>query len=195
MRTAKIKRDTKETQIEINLNLDGVGKYSIDTKINFLDHMLELFAKHGAFNLELKAKGDLEIDQHHTVEDIGIALGQAVEKALGDKKGINRAGFFAMPMDETLAIFAIDIGGRPNLEFKVEFKDKKVGDLDTEMIYEFFEGFCNNLKCNVQVRSFEARTDHHRIEAIFKAFARALAMAVSKNEKLKDYIPSTKGLI
>jgi len=195
MRNATIERKTNETQIKLNINLDGKGEYKVSTGIEFLNHMLELFAKHGGFDISLEASGDLEVDQHHTVEDIGIVLGQAVEKALGDKKGINRAGFFAMPMDEALAIFAIDIGGRPSLTFNVEYNDKKVGDLDTEMIYEFLEGFCNNLKCNLQVRSFEARTDHHRVEAMFKAFGRALAMAVSVNSSLKDSIPSTKGVI
>ncbi|MBU0628944.1 MAG: imidazoleglycerol-phosphate dehydratase HisB [Nanoarchaeota archaeon] len=189
------KRKTKETSIEVKLNVEGTGKSKIDTKINFLNHMLELFAKHGTFDLELKAAGDLEVDQHHLVEDIGIVIGQAFDSALGDRKGINRAGFFAMPMDEALAIFAVDIGGRPSLKFDVKFKKDKVGDLDTELIYDFFEGFSNNLKCNIQLRSFDARTDHHNAEAIFKAFGRALKMACSKDKKLKDYIPSTKGLI
>lgn len=189
-----IKRKTKETEILIKLDIEGTGKSKIDSKINFFNHMLELFAKHGTFDLEIKAKS-LDIDQHHLVEDVGIALGEAFDKALGDRKGINRAGFFAMPMDETLAIFAIDIGGRPYLKFDVKFKKNKIGDLDSELIYDFFKAFSNNLKCNMQVRSFEARTDHHNAEAIFKAFARALKMAVSKDEKLKDSIPSTKGII
>lgn len=189
------KRKTNETEITIKLDIEGTGKSKIDTKINFLNHMLELFAKHGAFNLEIEAKGDLEIDQHHSVEDIGIALGGAFDKALGDRKGINRAGFFAMPMDEALAIFAIDIGGRPYLKFNLKFKKDKIGDLDSELIHDFFEAFSNNLKCNIQVRSFDARTDHHNAEAVFKAFARALKMAVGKDKRLKDSIPSTKGLI
>ncbi|KKQ36128.1 MAG: Imidazoleglycerol-phosphate dehydratase [Candidatus Roizmanbacteria bacterium GW2011_GWA2_37_7] len=188
-------RKTKETEIEINLEIEGKGKSKIDTKINFLNHMLELFTKHGAFNLEIKAKGDLEVDQHHLVEDIGITLGQAFDQALGDKKGINRAGFFAMPMDEALAILAIDIGGRPYLKFEAKFKENKIGDLDSELIHDFFEAFSNNLKCNIHVRSFEGRTDHHKAEALFKAFGRALKMACSKDKKLKDAIPSTKGLI
>ena len=140
-------------------------------------------------------KGDLEVDQHHLVEDIGITLGQAFDQALGDKKGINRAGFFAMPMDEALAILAIDIGGRPYLKFEAKFKENKIGDLDSELIHDFFEAFSNNLKCNIHVRSFEGRTDHHKAEALFKAFGRALKMACSKDKKLKDAIPSTKGLI
>jgi len=191
----KKERKTKETEITIKLNLQGTGKSKIDTKINFLNHMLELFSKHGTFNLEIKAKGDIKVDQHHLVEDIGITLGQAFDQALGDRKGINRAGFFAMPMDEALAIMAIDIGGRPNLKFNVKFEKEKVGDLSTELIYDFFQAFSNNLKCNMQVRSFDARTDHHKAEAIFKAFARALRMAISKDKKLKESIPSTKGLI
>jgi len=188
-------RKTKETEIEVKLDINGKGNSKIDTKINFLNHMLELFAKHGTFNLEIKAKGDLEVDQHHLVEDIGITLGKSFDKALGDRKGINRAGFFAMPMDETMAIFAIDIGGRPSLKFEAKFNKEKIGDLDSDLVYDFFEAFSNNLKCNIQIRSFEARTDHHKVEAIFKAFARALKMAVSKDEKLKNSIPSTKGLI
>jgi len=189
------KRKTKETEVVVKLDIEGTGKSKIDTKINFLNHMLELFAKHGTFDLEIKAKGDLAVDQHHSVEDVGIELGEAFDKILGDRKGINRAGFFAMPMDEALAIFAVDIGGRAYLKFDIKFKENKIGDLDSELIYDFFEAFSNNLKCNIQVRSFDARTDHHKVEAVFKAFGRALKMAVSKDEKLKDSIPSTKGLI
>lgn len=190
-----VKRKTKETEVIVKLDVEGSGKSKIDTKINFLNHMLELFSKHGTFDLEVIGKGDLDVDQHHLVEDVGISLGEAFDKALGDRKGINRAGFFAMPMDETLAIFAIDIGGRPYLKFDVKFKKDKIGDLDSELVYDFFEAFSNNLRCNIQVRSFDARTDHHKLEAVFKAFGRALKMAVSKDEKLKDSIPSTKGVI
>ena len=190
-----MKRKTKETEIKVILDIEGSGKSKISTGISFLNHMLELFAKHGTFDLDIKAKGDLKVDQHHLVEDIGITLGESFNEVLGDRKGINRAGFFAMPMDETLAIFAIDIGGRPYLKFDVKFEKDKAGDLNTELIYDFFEAFSNNLKCNIHVRSFEARTDHHKAEAIFKAFGRALKMAVSKDEKLKDSMPSTKGLI
>lgn len=190
-----VRRKTNETEVIVELDIEGSGKSKIDTKINFLNHMIELFSKHGTFDLELNAKGDLEVDQHHLVEDVGVALGEAFDKALGDRKGINRAGFFAMPMDETLAIFAIDIGGRPYLKFDVKFKKDKIGDLDSELVYDFFEAFSNNLRCNIQVRSFDGRTDHHKAEAVFKAFGRALKMAVSKDEKLKDSIPSTKGVI
>ena len=191
----KKERKTKETEIMIKLDVNGSGKSKIDTGINFLDHMLELFSKHGTFDLDIKASGDLKVDQHHSVEDIGIVLGEAFDEILGDRKGINRAGFFAMPMDEALAIFAIDIGGRPCLKFDVKFKKDKIGDLDSELVYDFFEAFSNNLKCNLQIRSFDGRTDHHTLEAVFKAFGRALRMAVSKDSKLKDAIPSTKGVI
>ncbi len=195
MTKIKFERKTNETRISIELLIDGRGKYSISTPISFLNHMLELFARHGKFNLKLKADGDINVDQHHLVEDIGIALGSAFDRALGDRKGINRAGFFAMPMDESLAILAIDIGGRPFFKFDVSFRNERIGDLSSELVYDFFQGFSNSLKCNLHIRSFEGRTDHHKAEAIFKAFGRALSMACSKNKKLKDYIPSTKGLI
>lgn len=195
MRKSKIERKTKETQIKIELNIDGKGKSKIATGVKFLDHMLELFSKHGLFDLSLKAKGDLEIDQHHTIEDIGIALGQAFDKALGKRGGINRAGYFVMPMDESLAIVAIDIGGRPYSKFDAEFKDSIVGDLKTDMIEEFFQAFANNLKANIHVRLPYGKTTHHRAEAIFKGFARALAMACSTDKRLKGTIPSTKGKI
>ncbi|MBW2980636.1 imidazoleglycerol-phosphate dehydratase HisB [Candidatus Woesearchaeota archaeon] len=195
MRKSKIERKTKETAIKIELNVDGKGKSKIDTGIKFLNHMLELFAKHGLFDLSVKAKGDLEIDQHHTVEDIGIAIGQAFDKALAKRKGIARAGYFVMPMDESLAIVAIDIGGRPFLKFDAEFKDKIVGDLKTELIEEFFQAFANNLKVNLHVRLPYGKTTHHRTEAIFKGFARALSMACSTEKRAKGQIPSTKGKI
>jgi imidazoleglycerol-phosphate dehydratase len=188
-------RKTNETDINIDLDIAGKGNYEISTRIRFLDHMLELFSKHGNFDLKIKAKGDLDIDQHHTIEDIGITIGQAFDKALGDKKGINRAGFFAMPMDETLAIVAIDLCGRPTLKYDVKFKSSKIGDLDSDLVKEFFKAFSDNLRCSLHIRSFEADTDHHKIEAIFKGFGRALSMACSKNPKLKDSIPSTKGII
>jgi imidazoleglycerol-phosphate dehydratase len=195
MRKSKLERKTKETQIKVDLKIDGKGKSKIDTGIKFLNHMLELFSKHGLFDLVVKAKGDLDVDQHHTVEDIGIALGQAFDKALGKRKGISRAGYFVMPMDESLAIVAIDIGGRPYLKFDAEFKDRLVGDLETEMVEEFFQAFVNNLKSNVHVRLPYGKTTHHRTEAIFKAFARALSMACSTEKRAKGQIPSTKGKI
>ena len=188
-------RKTKQTEITVKLELNGTGKSKINTGINFFNHMLELFAKHGTFDLSIDGKGDLEVDQHHLVEDVGIVLGEAFDDILGDRKGINRAGFFAMPMDEALSIFAIDIGGRPSLKFDVKFNKDKIGDLDSELVYDFFEAFSNNLKCNIHVKNFGGRTDHHKVEAVFKAFGRALKMAVSKDSKLKDSIPSTKGMI
>jgi len=195
MRKAIIERKTKETDIIIELNIDGSGKSKIRTGINFLDHMLELFVKHGLFDLTLTAKGDLDVDQHHTVEDVGIALGDAFKKALGDKKGINRAGYFVMPMDESLAILSIDIGGRPYLRFDVEFKNLKIGDLDSELVNDFFQGFSTNIGANIHAILPYGRTDHHRCEAVFKAFGRALAMACSTNPRAKGSIPSTKGLV
>jgi imidazoleglycerol-phosphate dehydratase len=195
MRTSKISRHTKETQIDLELSVDGSGQSKISTTIRFLDHMLELFTKHGAFNLTIQAKGDTDVDQHHLVEDIGIALGQAFKEALGDKKGINRAGYFVMPMDESLAITAIDISGRPFLKFDVPFREPKIGDLSSELVQDFFEGFSNNLACNLHLNLPYGRTDHHRCEAVFKSFARALRMACSFDKNMLDQIPSTKGLI
>lgn len=195
MRKAVIERKTKETKVKIKINIDGKGNSKINTSIGFLDHMLGLFAKHGLFDLELKAEGDLKVDQHHTVEDIGIVLGQTFAKALGNKKGINRTGFFAFPMDEALSIFAIDIGGRPYLKFEAEFNRERINDLDSDCISEFFHGFANELKANIHVKSFKARTDHHKAEAIFKAFGKAMKMACSKDKRAIEDIPSTKGVI
>jgi len=195
MRKAAVQRKTKETQIKVELNLDGKGVSKTKTSIGFLDHMLELFAKHGLFDLKIEAKGDLKVDQHHTVEDIGIVIGQAFAKALGNKKGINRTGFFAFPMDESLAVFAVDIAGRPYLKFESEFTREKINDLSSDCIPEFFQGFANELRANIHVRAFEARTDHHKAEAIFKAFGKAMKMACSKDKRALDDIPSTKGKI
>ncbi|MFH2027798.1 MAG: imidazoleglycerol-phosphate dehydratase HisB [Nanoarchaeota archaeon] len=195
MRKAIIKRKTNETNVNINLNIDGKGKYKIDTPINFLNHMLDLFAKFGGFDLTIKASGDLEVDQHHLVEDIGIALGMAFKKALGTKKGIMRAGYFVMPMDESLAIFAIDVSGRPYLKYDVSFKDKKVGDLMSELIEDFFQGFANNLGVTLHVLLPYGRSDHHRAEAVFKAFGKSLDMATALSPKTPNKIPSTKGKI
>ena len=195
MRSAEIKRNTKETQISGTLNLDGESTYHISTGIRFFDHMLELFTKHGAFDLILKAKGDLDVDQHHTVEDVGIVLGQLVSKALGDRKGINRAGYFVMTMDETLAVVALDLSGRPALVYKDKVKKPKVGDLQTELVEDFFAGFVNHAGANLHVKVLYGRSSHHKIEAIFKCFARALRYACSTDERLKDQLPSTKGLL
>ena len=195
MRTAEISRKTNETDIEIELNIDGSGKYNIKTPIGFLSHMLESFAKHGLFDIAMNVKGDIEVDQHHTVEDLGIVLGQAFKNALGDKKGINRAGYFVYPMDEALAVAAIDIGGRPYLQYDAKFKDRFCGNFDTGLLEDFFYGFSANLMANVVVRMPYGRSDHHKIEAIFKAFAKAMKMACSKDKRVIEDIPSTKGMI
>jgi len=195
MRSASVERITKETQIRGSLKLDGRGRYDISTGIRFFDHMLELFAKHGAFDLKLKATGDLDVDQHHTVEDVGIVLGELVSKALGDRKGINRAGYFLMTMDETLAVVALDLGGRPALVYEDKVKVRLVGDLQTELVTDFFEGFARGARANVHVKTMYGRSNHHKIEAIFKAFARALRVACSRDRQLAGMLPSTKGLL
>ena len=195
MRRASITRNTKETQISGRLNIDGTGTYEIATGIRFFDHMLELFAKHGAFDLKLKAKGDLDVDQHHTVEDVGIALGQLFAKALGDRRGINRAGYFVLPMDETLAVVAVDLGGRPALVYTDLVRVRLVGDLQTELVEDFFGGFVNHAGANLHAKVLYGRSSHHKIEAIFKCFARAMRYACSKDDRLKDQLPSTKGLL
>jgi imidazoleglycerol-phosphate dehydratase len=195
MRSASVERKTKETQIRGSLKLDGRGEYDISTGIRFFDHMLELFAKHGAFDLKLKATGDLDVDQHHTVEDVGIVLGELVSKALGDRKGINRAGYFLMTMDETLALVALDLGGRPTLVYDDKVKVRLVGDLQTELIEDFFGGFVNHGGANLHAKVMYGRSNHHKIEAIFKCFARALRYACSRDKRLRDQLPSTKGLL
>ena len=195
MRRAVIDRHTTETQIALSLALEGRGTYDVRTGIRFLDHMLELFARHGGFDLKVRATGDLDVDQHHTVEDLGIALGEAVSKALGDRKGINRAGYFVMPMDETLAVAAIDLGGRPHHVVDLKLKVKQVGDLQAELVHDFFEGFSIGARANVHVKVFYGRSSHHHVEAVFKAFARALRVACSKDRQLKAMLPSTKGLM
>ncbi len=194
-RTATIDRNTTETQIKLRLNLDGQGTYTVSTGIRFFDHMLELFTRHGGFDLELKCTGDLDVDQHHTVEDVGIALGEAFDKALGDKKGILRAGYFVMAMDETLAVAAIDLSGRTGYVVDDQVTVPLVGDLQTELVTDFYDGFARGGKCNVHVKTMYGRSNHHKIEAIFKAFARALRGAVSRDERMKDLLPSTKGLL
>ena len=195
MRTATVQRDTKETQIYGKLKIEGRGKYDVATGIRFFDHMLELFTKHGGFDLELKAKGDLDVDQHHTVEDVGIVLGQLFSKALGDRRGINRAGYFVLPMDETLAVVALDLGGRPALVYKDLVRVRLVGDLQTELVEDFFGGFVNHAGANLHAKVLYGRSNHHKIEAIFKCFARALKYATSTDRRLRDQLPSTKGLL
>ena len=195
MRKATVTRNTKETQIEAKLVIEGKGRYQISTGIRFFDHMLELFTRHGGFDLTLKAAGDLDVDQHHTVEDIGIALGQAVDQALGDRTGINRAGYFVMPMDETLAVVAIDLGGRPHTVVDTKVRVRLVGDLQTELVTDFFEGFATAARANVHVKVMHGRSNHHKIEACFKAFARALRVACAKDARMAKMLPSTKGLL
>lgn len=194
MRSSKIQRKTKETDINIILNIDGKGNSKINTGVDFFSHMLETFAKHGLFDLEIQAES-LDNDQHHLVEDAGICLGQAFKQALGDKKGINRSGYFVMPMDESLAIIAIDIGGRPYLKFEAEFKNETINDLDSELIEDFFGGFSKNLEANIHVILPYGRTDHHRAEAIFKAFAKAMKMACSTDKRAMGSVPSAKGVL
>jgi len=195
VRRGVIDRRTTETQIKLAIGLEGRGRYEVRTGIRFLDHMLELFARHGAFDLTIAATGDLDVDQHHTVEDLGIALGEAVSQALGDRKGINRAGYFVMPMDETLAVAAIDLGGRPHVVVDLKLKVRQVGDLQAELIHDFFEGFSIGARANVHVKVLYGRSSHHHVEAVFKAFARALRVACSKDKQLKAMLPSTKGLM
>ncbi|MFC1690877.1 imidazoleglycerol-phosphate dehydratase HisB [Nanoarchaeota archaeon] len=194
-RTSKIERKTNETSIKIKLNIDGKGKYKISTGIGFLDHMLETFAKHGLFDLEIQAKGDLHVDQHHLVEDLGIVIGEAFANALGNKKGINRTGYFVFPMDEALAIAAVDIANRPFLGYDVKIKKKKLGELELDTLPSFFEGFVDNARVNVHLHIPYGRDAHHMIEAMFKALAKAMKMACSTDPRQKGKIPSTKGKI
>jgi imidazoleglycerol-phosphate dehydratase len=195
VRRAKIDRKTSETHIRLRLDLDGRGRYKVRTGLRFLDHMLELVARHGGFDLSIEAAGDLDVDAHHTVEDVGIALGEAVAAALGTKKGINRAGYFLMPMDETLAVAAIDLSGRPFAVVDLNLGVAKVGDLPAELVQDFFEGFAAAARANVHLKVLYGRSSHHQIEALFKAFARALRAACSKDRRLSRMLPSTKGLL
>jgi imidazoleglycerol-phosphate dehydratase len=194
-RIGLIERNTTETKISLRLNVDGRGTYEVSTGIRFFDHMLELFTRHGGFDLTLKCVGDLDVDQHHTVEDVGIALGEAFSVALGDKKGILRAGYFLMPMDETLAIAAVDLSGRVAYAVDDQVNVPVVGDLQSELVVDFFEGFARGARANVHVKVMYGRSNHHKIEAIFKAFARALRGACSRDERMKELLPSTKGLL
>lgn len=191
-RTSRISRKTKETDVKVSVNLEGKGKYKVETGIGFLNHMLELFSKHSLIDLTVKAKGDLEIDEHHTVEDVGICLGKALRKALDDKKGIERYGFL-LPMDEALAEVAIDLGGRAYLVWNASFKREKIGDMPTELFEDFFKSVADNLKANIHINVKYGRNEHHIAESIFKSFARALRFAVSRDKRAKDLLPSTKG--
>jgi len=194
-RSATIHRTTTETDIRLHLALDGHGKSKISTGIRFFDHMLDLIARHGAFDLTIAAKGDLDVDQHHTVEDVSIALGEAVQKSLGSKKGILRAGYFLMPMDEALAAAAVDLSGRPHCIIHANIKAQKVGDFTVELLEDFFQGFAQSARANVHLRCLYGRSSHHQVEALFKAFARALRFAVSRDRRLKNILPSTKELL
>ena len=195
IRSAAFDRQTTETQISGKLVVDGGGRYEVSTGIRFFDHMLELFTRHGGFDLSLLCDGDLDVDQHHTVEDVGIVLGEAVLAALGDRKGINRAGYFVMPMDETLAVVAVDLGGRPHAVIDLKVKVRMVGDLQSELVADFFDGFAMGAKANVHAKVLYGRSSHHHIEAVFKAFARALRVACARDARLAKMLPSTKGLL
>ncbi len=194
-RKAQLHRKTNETDIAISLVIEGRGRYEVSTGIRFFDHMLELFARHGGFDLKLAARGDLDVDQHHTVEDVGIALGEAFDKALGDKKGILRAGYFLMPMDETLGLAAVDFGGRASAVVEPKVQVRLVGDLQSELVFDFFEGFARGARANVHAKVMYGRSNHHKIESLFKAFARALRVACSRDRQLAKMLPSTKGLL
>jgi imidazoleglycerol-phosphate dehydratase len=195
MRTARVERTTNETSVKLHLLLEGRGRAKVSTGIGFLDHMLELFARHGGFDLDLQATGDLQVDQHHTVEDVGISLGEAFDRALGNKRGILRAGYFVMPMDETLGVVAIDFGGRAAAVIDTKVSARYVGNLQTELLPDFFEGFARGARANVHARVLYGRSSHHKIEALFKGFARALRVACSRDRRLARMLPSTKGLL
>jgi len=195
MRTARLKRETTETKIVLSLNIDGRGKYEVSTGIRFFDHMLELFARHGAFDLRLRCNGDLDVDQHHSVEDVGIALGEAFDKALRDRKGILRAGYFLMTMDETLGMAAVDLSGRAIAVVDPKVHARLVGDFQSELAHDFFEGFARGARANIHVKTLYGRSNHHKLEALFKAFARALRFACSRDKRLARMLPSTKGLL
>jgi imidazoleglycerol-phosphate dehydratase len=195
MRKAALDRATKETRIKVRLTIEGRGRHKISTGIRFFDHMLELFANHGAFDLELKADGDLDVDQHHTVEDVGIAIGQAFAQALGKKRGILRAGYFVMPMDDTLGLAAVDFSGRAAAVVDTKARGRLVGDLQAELVHDFFDGFARGAQANVHARVLYGRSNHHKIEALFKAFARALRAACWRDKQMAGLLPSTKGLL
>jgi imidazoleglycerol-phosphate dehydratase len=195
MRRAAIERTTKETDIRATLVIEGRGKYKVSTGIRFFDHMLELFAHHGGFDLQLKVKGDLDVDQHHTVEDVGIVLGQLFDKALGAKRGILRAGYFVMPMDETLGLAAVDFSGRTSTTVDTKVRARVVGDLKAELVHDFFDGFSRGARASVHARVLYGRSSHHKIESLFKAFARALRAACWRDRRMARLLPSTKGLL
>ena len=195
MRKSSIKRNTKETEISCSLNIDGVGKSTIATGIGFFDHMLEIFANHSQIDLTLKAKGDTHVDYHHTVEDTAYVIAQGITKSLGEKKGINRYGFYYVPMDESLSRCVIDFSGRPELIWKVNLGLEKIGEMDTELFKEFFKAFANEAKCNLHIENFYGTNNHHIIESCFKAFARSIKLAITIDKRIHDKIPSSKGVL
>lgn len=193
MRTASVERNTRETRIAVQLNLDGNGQSVLDTGLPFFEHMLDQVARHGLLDLDIHARGDLEIDAHHTVEDVGITLGQAFSQAIGDKKGIRRYGYAYVPLDEALSRVVIDFSGRPGLEFRVQFPRARVGDFDVDLTHEFFQGFVNHAHVTLHIDSLSGSNSHHIAETVFKAFGRALRIAVGIDERMQGVIPSTKG--
>src|SRR6056300_690736 len=195
MRTAKVNKQTKETDISCEDNIDGTGQNEISTDIGFFDHMLEIFSHHSLIDLKLKAKGDIHVDFHHTVEDAAYFLAEAINKAIGEKKGINRYGFFYIPMDESLSRTVIDFSGRPEFVWKVSLGLKKIGEMDTELFHEFFKAFCNESKCNLHIENFYGDNNHHIIESCFKSFARSIRQALTVDERIKNIIPSSKGTL
>ena len=195
MRTAKVNRKTKETDISCEINIDGTGQNEISTGIGFFDHMLEIFSHHSLIDLKLKAEGDIHVDFHHTVEDAAYVLSEAINKAIGEKKGINRYGFFYIPMDESLSRTVIDFSGRPEFVWKVSLGLKKIGEMDTELFHEFFKAFCNESKCNLHIENFYGDNNHHIIESCFKSFARSIKQALTVDERIKNIIPSSKGTL
>lgn len=195
MRTAILERKTKETEIKVSLNIDGTGVSNVKTDIGFFKHMLETFSKHSLIDLDIDIKGDLEVDSHHTVEDAGIVIGLAIKNALGDKRGLRRSGFFIYPMDECLAVSAIDLSGRAYLKFNAEFKDYKTGEFPTDLTEDFFAALANAMEANIHLKVEYGRSDHHKIEALFKSFAKSLRNACEIDDRIKNDIPSTKGVI
>ena len=195
MRNAKVNRKTKETDISCEINIDGTGQNEISTGIGFFDHMLEIFSHHSLIDLKLKADGDIHVDFHHTVEDTAYVLAEAINQAIGEKKGINRYGFFYIPMDESLSRTVIDFSGRPEFVWKVNLGLKKIGEMDTELFHEFFKAFCNASKCNLHIENFYGDNNHHIIESCFKSFARSIKQALTVDERIKNVIPSSKGTL
>lgn len=195
MRTASVERNTLETQIKIHINLDGTGKANLNTGVPFFEHMLDQIARHGMIDLDIQANGDTHIDDHHTVEDVGIALGQALKEAVGDKKGITRYGHAYVPLDEALSRVVIDLSGRPGLVFSANFTRASIGRFDTELVFEFFQGFVNHAQATLHIDNLKGHNAHHQAETIFKAFGRALRMALTPDERMGDQLPSTKGAL